>query len=87
MSFAIDSAKVEELLTSTQEAWPSHSDAGNLTPWYPSSTGRGIVYATPILITADSMEHLLSHRRKIEGAGIPLISSAELEAELREMRR
>jgi hypothetical protein len=86
MSFAIDSAKVEELLTSNREVWPSHSDAGNQTPWYPSSVG-GVVYAPSTLVTPDSREHLLSHRRKIEEAGIPFLSADDLESEMREIRR
>ena len=86
MSLSISHAKIEELLTSNYMGSPSPYDAGNLTTLYPNSVG-GVVYATPILVTPDTREHLLSFRRKIEEAGIPLISGDELDSELREMRR
>jgi hypothetical protein len=86
MSLSMNHAKIDELLTSNFVGSPSLCDTGNLTPWYASAVG-GVVYSTPILVTEDTKEHLLSFRRKIEGAGIPLISGDELDSELREMRR
>jgi len=86
MSLSISNTKIEELLTSPYEGTPSFDDAGNQSMWSRTSVG-GVVYATPILVTTDTKEHLMSHRRKIESAGIPLISGDELDSELREMRR
>ena len=86
MSFSISNTKIEEMLRSSLMESPSSSDAGNQTMWNRSSVG-GVVYSAPILVTADTKEHLMSHRSKIERSGIPLISGDELDSELREMRR
>jgi hypothetical protein len=93
MSFSINSAKVEELLASGG-SWSGEipfSEA-TLVPendacFYPSYSVGGTTYAFPALITSGTREHLLALRKRIEASGVPLISTDELDAEIREMRR
>jgi len=85
MSFVIDNAKVDELLASSELGYAvtiSSIDVGidNYTSIYPNRTAGGTI---PI----GTREHLLALRRKIETSGIPLVSTAELDSEIREMRR
>ena len=88
MSFSISNTKIEEaLLAPSDETRSSQIDSGNLTPYYPSYGPGGITFAPPVLVTAAKKNHLLSLRRKIENAGIPLISGDELDAEMRDSRR
>jgi len=68
MSFSISNTKIEEMLRSSLMESPSSSDAGNQTMWNRSSVG-GVVYSAPILVTADTKEHLMSHRSRLRGLG------------------
>ena len=95
MLFAINNDKVEELLA-MGGSWPGEipiSEATlvteNSTPIYPiySVGGTTYAYASPTLVTAETREHLLALRKRIEASGVPLISADGLDAELRERRR
>jgi hypothetical protein len=93
MSFTINNAKLEELQAAGHEDYgtqPSVADAAvaNLASYYMSYDGvGGTTYGPSALVTPDTREHLLTLRRRIEGAGIPLMNAEELDSEIREMRR
>ncbi len=93
MSFTINNAKVEELQAAGHEDYvtqPSVADVtvANLASYYLSYDGvGGTTFGSSGLVTPDTRERLLSLRRRIEGAGIPLLNAEELDAEIREMRR
>jgi hypothetical protein len=87
MLFAIDDAKVTELLESSRSLYELSgsplvmgSENYKREPIYPDLPVGGTV-------PAGSGEHLFLLRSKIEMSGTPLISAEDLEAEIREMRR
>ena len=92
MSFSINNAKVEELRTSNHgeyhpQTYMVEATATNLaSSYYPNYPAGGISYGSTVLVTPEAREHLMALRRRIEGSGIPLVSSDELDAEIREMR-
>lgn len=93
MSFTINNAKVAELQAAGHEDYvtqPCVADAAvaNLASYYLSYDGvGGTTYGSSALVTPDTREHLLSLRRKIEEARVPLVNAEELDSEIREMRR
>ena len=93
MSFSISEAKVEELLKS-EGAWnggatPSGSNVvtENNTSFYPSYPVGGTTYAIMTLVTPYTGDKFTELRKRIEVAGVSLISTDELESEIRDMRR
>jgi hypothetical protein len=87
MSFAIDDAKVKELLENCRAPYELSGSAitpsienYNKEPIYPDLAVGGTV---PL----GTREHLFALRRKIEKSGTSLIGARELEEEVREMRR
>ncbi len=78
MLLAIDETKIAELL---------RSSANRLETFTSESCGvSGAVYAAPVLVTAESRNHILSARRRIEESGVPLKSAETLAREIEEMR-
>ena len=92
MLLSINESKVAELLRSSDKGYAvadvpivAENLAGGV--MYPTTTEvSGAIYGTPLLITEETKEHLMSLRRKIEESGVPLKSVGELTKEIDEMR-
>jgi hypothetical protein len=88
MSLSINEAKIAELLKSSKGYEGFTSDVlpmaiENCNPVHPVTS---VVYAAPVLVTAETKERLLSARRQIEESGVPLKSADDLTREIDEMR-
>ena len=91
MSLSIDETKVTELMKSTNKGYIVSTSSiplaiENSRPYFTTSGISGIVYAAPVLVTAESRNHILSARRRIEESGGPLKSAETLAREIEEMR-
>lgn len=92
MSLSISESKIAELLKSSEPGYAVFTSdvpivCENYTPTYPiTSETSGAVYSTPLLVTAETREQLMSARRKIEESGVPLKNAEELTREIDEMR-
>lgn len=94
MSLSINEAKVAELLKSnkgcegfTSSVLPMAVEtpmgSQNYNPAYPATSA---VFSTPVLVTPETRDHMMSLRRQIEESGIPLKSAEQLTREIDEMR-
>jgi len=92
MLLSINKEKVAELLETSNNGYAVFTSGvptliENYKPAYPTiSAASGTVYAPPVLVTAETREHLMSVRRQIEESGVPLKSAEELTREIDEMR-
>ena len=93
MFLSISESKIAELLRSSEPGYAVFTSdlpvvSENFTPTYPTtSETSGAVYSAPLLVTAETKEHLMSARRKIEESGVPLKSADEIAKEIGDMRR
>ena len=92
MLLSINESKIAELLKSSDTGYAVFASdlpivVENYKAAYPTTTEvSGVVYASPLLITAETREYLLAARRKIEESGVPLKSAEVLTREIDEMR-
>ncbi len=93
MLLSINENKVAELLRSSPPGFAVFTVgepivAENYSPIYrATSEAFGVVYSPPpLFVTAETREHLVSARRKIEESGVPLKNVDELTKEIDEMR-
>ncbi len=82
MLLSISEDKITELLEASGERYAVFASdvpsvkIENYQSAYPTSyEASGTVYATPVLVTAETKEHLMSARRQIEESGVPLKTS------------
>jgi hypothetical protein len=93
MLLSINEDKIKELMESSGNRYTVFSlevptvKIENYEPAYPTSyAASGTIYGAPIVVTAETKEHLMTARRQIENSGVPLKSADELTREIDEMR-
>jgi hypothetical protein len=93
MLLSINENRITELLKSSGNGYAvSTSDVPATTienyhsAYAPTYEVSGVVYTSPALVTAETKEHLMSARHRIEESGVPLKSEGELTREIDEMR-
>jgi hypothetical protein len=92
MLLSIDETKVAELLKSSNKGYTVSTSGlpaaieNSRSTYSTTSAASGIVYTAPTLVSAESRNHLISARRRIEESGVPLKNAETLAREIEEMR-
>ena len=91
MSFAIDEAKAEELIRSSENKYTVSISAieptiGNFVPHYGNMGASGTIVIDRNVVLTEARRHLMTIRNKIVKSGRALKSADELSKEIEGMR-